>query len=196
MSSFDFFFDYRSPYSYLSYSQFSMLAGTARFMPFDIRDVMQRVGNVPTSVICKVKNQYVRADLQRWVAHYGVPLARHPRAADIDARRLLRATLAAGPADGAARANAAGALFHAMWRDAAALDSASDVAKVLTDAGLNGRAIERWIDDPATDAALDTCSALAADRGVFGAPTFFVASDMYFGNDRLDFLRQRLSTAP
>jgi len=196
MNPFDFFFDYRSPYAYLAHSQFATLAGTARFYPFDIRDVMQRVGNVPTSVVCQVKNQYVRADLQRWVGHYGVPLVRHPRALEIDARRLLRATLAAGPADGAARATAAGALFHALWRDAAALDSASDVAKVLTDAGLNGHAIERWIDNPATDAALDTCSELAAERGVFGAPTFFVGSDMYFGNDRLDFLRQRLNTAP
>jgi 2-hydroxychromene-2-carboxylate isomerase len=196
MNPFDFYFDYRSPYSYLAFTQLRGLVGTARFQPFDIRDVMQRVGNVPTSAICKVKNEYVRADLQRWAARYGVALVRHPRAAEIDARRLLRATLAVGPDDGAARASAAATLFHAMWRDAATLDTVTDVSRVLTDAGLDGRRIELLIDDPATDAALDACSARAAERGVFGAPTFVVGSDMYFGNDRLEFLRQRLSAAP
>ena len=194
MNSFDFYFDYRSPYSYLAHTQFPRLEGIPCFKPFDIRDVMQRVGNVPTSVVCTVKNQYVRADLQRWAEHYRVPVVRHPRAAEIDARRLMRATLGAGPADGAERAIATGALFHAMWRDASALNSASDVAKVLTDAGLDGRKIEPLIDDPATDAALDECSSLAASRGVFGAPTFIVGPDMYFGNDRLDFLRRKLGT--
>ena len=38
--------------------------------------------------------------------------------------------------------------------------------------------------------------ALAAEHGVFGAPTFVFGQDMYFGNDRLDFLRLRLATAP
>jgi 2-hydroxychromene-2-carboxylate isomerase len=51
MSTFDFYLDCCSLCSYLAFTQFPRLAGTARFQPCDIRDVMQRVGNVPTLVV-------------------------------------------------------------------------------------------------------------------------------------------------
>ncbi|AMM23756.1 2-hydroxychromene-2-carboxylate isomerase [Variovorax sp. PAMC 28711] len=196
MTPFDFYFDYRSPYSYLAFTQFRTLAGRARFKPFDIVDVMQRTGNVPTSVVCAAKNRYVRTDLLRWATHYQVRLVRHARAAHIDTRRLLRATLAAGLEREQGSAIAAEALFNAFWRDNTALEGVEDVAAVLAAAGLDGHALEGLMDDPATDSDLNTRSAEAAELGVFGAPSFVVGAAMYFGNDRLDFLRQHLASKP
>lgn len=193
MSLFDFYFDYRSPYSYLAFTQLGKLARTPRFVPFDLQDVMQRVGNVPTSVVCAPKNRYVRADLKRWASWYQVPFARHPRALELDGRRLLRATVAAGKAHGEpALVLAAGALYRARWCEAVPLDTAAEIAAALTSVGLDGRSIEPLIDDPATDQQLDANSTQAALAGVFGAPTFVLGSQMYFGNDRLDFLRRDL----
>lgn len=193
MNPFDFYFDYRSPYSYLAFTQFDKLARVPRFVPFDLQDVMKRVGNVPTSVVCAPKNRYVRADLKRWASWYGVPFERHPRALEIDGRRLLRATLAASTVNGErGLALAAGAIYRARWSVAVPLDTPSDIAAALTAAGLDGRSIEPLIDDPSSERLLDANSDQAERTGVFGAPTFVLGSDLYFGNDRLEFLRRQL----
>ena len=62
-------------------------------------------------------------------------------------------------------------------------------------AGVNAAAIKAAFDAAETETALDKACAEAAERGVFGAPTFFVGKDMFFGNDRLDFLREKLARA-
>src|SRR5437868_4561480 len=96
VSRIEFHFDYRSPYSYLAFTQLPGLGAEVSLHPFDIRDLMKRVENVPTSVVCAPKNRYIRADLARWARRYGVDFTRHPQVTTIDGRRLLRATLAAG----------------------------------------------------------------------------------------------------
>jgi len=105
---------------------------------------------------------------------------------------LLRATLAVSPEDGR---RAVAALFRARWGEPKPLATAADVAAVLARAGLDAAAIEPLVDSPEMDATLDETTAEAASRGVFGAPTFFVSDQMFFGNDRLDFLREALAKA-
>lgn len=193
MTRLTFYFDYLSPYAYLAHSQLGMMAGDIDYRPFDIRRLMPAVGNVPTSVVCKPKNRYVHADLQRWVAHYGVAFQRNPDIAEIDSRRLLRATLWAtarqpvGPV--------VTALFGAMWGDPKPLQTAEDVAEILRSAGVGAVEAAPEIDDPQWDAAVSVATDAAAHAGVFGAPTIFVGDDMFFGNDRLDFVRAALARA-
>lgn len=191
MATLDFYFDYRSPYSYLAHTQAAKLGVPVTYHPFDILKLMQEVGNVPTSIICKPKSRYLGADLGRWVALYGVPFQRHPRIAQIDARRLLRATLAAGESGRTPQAVAA--LFTAYWGVPAPLETAEEVGAVLAAAG--APVSPERLDDPALDAALDEATAAAAERGVFGAPAMFVGEEMFFGNDRLDFVRASLKRA-
>ena len=95
MATLDFYFDYRSPYAYLAQTQIRNLGVDIAWRPFEILQLMDKVGNVPTSIICKPKSRYLGADLARWVGLYKVPFQRHPKAGNIDGRRLLRATLAA-----------------------------------------------------------------------------------------------------
>lgn len=187
----EFFFDYRSPYSYLANTQLPGLDVEVAYRPFDILGLMNQVGNVPTSVICKPKSRYLGADLQRWVRIYGVPFQRHPEMAAIDARRLLRASLAGEELGQAAPAVAA--IFKAFWGVPAPLATTDDVVAVLADAGVSAPDLAARIDDPALDAALDKATAAAAERGVFGAPTMFVVDEMFFGNDRFDFVREALA---
>jgi 2-hydroxychromene-2-carboxylate isomerase len=63
---------------------------------------------------------------------------------------------------------------------------------VLADAGLDGAAIAALIDSPQIAAELEANTKEAAARGVFGAPTIFVGEAMFFGQDRLDFVREAL----
>src|SRR3546814_7427198 len=65
MRRFEFHFDFRSPYSYLALSQLPSLDAEILYRPFDVLSVMDRVGNVPTSVVCRPKGDYVKRDIDR-----------------------------------------------------------------------------------------------------------------------------------
>jgi len=185
-----FHFDYRSPYSYLALTQIADLNLTLH--PFDVIDVMKRVGNVPTTITCKVKGEYAGKDLARWTRRYAVPFSRNPAMREIDGRRLLRATLAIP--QGPDRRKAVEALFKAMWGEPAPLGSPAEIAALLGSAGIaSAAALADQMDSEALEAQLDAACAAAADRGVFGSPTFIAGDEMFFGNDRLDFLREALA---
>jgi 2-hydroxychromene-2-carboxylate isomerase len=193
VAALDFYFDYRSPYAYLAQTQVRKLGVDIAWRPFEILQLMDKVGNVPTSITCKPKGKYLGADLMRWVALYRVPFQRHPQAANIDPRRLLRATLAAaelGQAD-----VAVGAIFGAYWGHGSPLATPEDVVEVLRAAGVRAPDLVARIDAPDLDAALDAATDEAAARGVFGAPTMYVGGEMFFGNDRFDFVRASLGLA-
>jgi 2-hydroxychromene-2-carboxylate isomerase len=187
----EFWFDFRSPYSYLAHTQLAGLGAPVALKPMYVLQVMEIVGNTPTTITCEVKGRYARADLGRWAALYGVPLSGHPKMRALDGRRLMRAALAAieaGHGEAAVKA-----LFEAVWVNGAPLDSAEDVAALLAGAGF---AIEpAALDAPELDARLDAAAREAAERGVFGAPTFITGGQMFFGNDRLDFLKSHLKAA-
>lgn len=186
MTPVEFWFDFRSPYSYLAATQLGMIEAEIRFRPMQVLEVMKRVGNAPTTIQSAAKGRYARTDLQRWAALYGVGLAPHPNMRAIDADRLLTAALAADRAGLAARA--VPALFNAFWRDQTPLDTEADVRAVLQRAGA---AVEVF-DGAELRTALAAASQEAAEKGVFGAPTFIAGDAMFFGNDRLSFLRDHL----
>ncbi len=193
MAALDFYFDYRSPYAYLAQTQVRELGVDIAWRPFEILQLMDKVGNVPTSITCRPKGRYLGMDLMRWVALYRVPFQRHPQSGAIDARRLLRATLAAaelGQADAAVAA-----IFGAYWGTGAALATPSDVVAVLNAAGVDSPGLPSRIDDAELDQALDLATEEAVSRGVFGAPTMYAGDEMFFGNDRLDFVRASLGVA-
>lgn len=191
MAVIDYYFDYRSPYAYLAQTPLRQLGTDIIWRPFDIRQLMAEVGNVPTSLSCAAKGRYLVNDLQRWAALYGVPLQRHAQADALDGRRLLRATLAA---DRLGQAEAAiAAIFAAYWGGVnEPLATAADVVALLNKAGVIDPELLSHIEDPVLDAALDAATSAAAARGVFGAPTLFLEDEMFFGNDRFDFIRSRL----
>ena len=189
MRTVQFYFDYRSPYAYLAQSQIHDLS--VEWLPMDVLDVMKRVNNTPTTAICAVKRRYAGEDLIRWSRRYNVPFNRHPKANEIDDRRLLRATLLIAP--GLGRQTAVRALFHARWGEPASLATAAEVSAVLAAAGLDEQDIVERMEASDINATLDQFSAAAAARGVFGAPTFLLGEEMFFGNDRLEFLREALA---
>lgn len=117
------------------------------------------------------KNQYVQADLGRWAAQYGVPLARH-------------------------RQSAVAGIPHPRWKAPAPLTIATEISAVLARAGLGREPTRSMIDGPAMDERLENASEAAAARGDFGEPTIFVGDDVLFGNCRLHFVQDHRARAP
>jgi 2-hydroxychromene-2-carboxylate isomerase len=159
----------------------------------DVLAVMKQVGNTPTTVVCASKGKYAGADLARWSKRYGVPIRPRGDMMTIDARRLLRAVLVAE--DMGLAQETVGAVFAAFWATGAPLGTIDDLGRALDAAGLRLSNILAHVDDEGRDMALTEASREAGDRGVFGAPTFVADGQMFFGNDRLDFLREHLEAA-
>jgi 2-hydroxychromene-2-carboxylate isomerase len=151
--------------------------------------LMKLVGNRPTTVECEAKGRYARNDLARWAKRYGVGFARNPAMRGFDFSFLSCVTLAAiAEGSGAACVQT---IFGAVWNGADDLADKAMLSAVLDRAGLAGA---RLVEQAALQGGrLAECTQQAAARGVFGAPTIFVGDEMFFGNDRLDFVREALS---
>lgn len=187
-------FDYRSPYGYLANTRLPGLNHPVDYFAVDILAVMKQVGNQP-SPACPPKMKYSGIDAARWAALYQVPFAPNAglfqamRAGELDGALLVRAALAAQQLDVFDTLHPA--LFAAVWAGEDDLASASGrtafLRKLAVDADVWSLA-----DSPAIQEQLAAHNDQAVSRGVFGVPTFFCDDEMYFGNDRLDFVRAAL----
>jgi 2-hydroxychromene-2-carboxylate isomerase len=186
----DFFFDFVSPYSYLAHSQLSTLDADVVLRPMHVLSVMKAVGNTPTSVTCPPKGRYAGADLGRWAQRYQVAL-KAPDMRTLNNGACLRAVLAA--TSDSARAATTTALFNACWGEGKTLLTDEDAITVVAAAGIDTDGLAERMASRAVIDQLEANNAEAAERGVFGAPTFLVGKAMFFGNDRLDFLREHLA---
>ena len=184
------FYDFRSPYGYLAFTQLRDMDVAIRLRPMKILTVMEKVGNVPTTITCAAKGRYARADLGRWAARYGITL-NPSNMRDNDGDACSRAVLAAGsPAEAEAITLA---LYRACWSEGKTLATTDDILAVIAAAGLGLAPIAARIDAADVIARLDANTDEAAERGVFGSPSVFVGDTLFFGNDRLDFVREELA---
>src|SRR5271165_1611077 len=95
----EFYFDFVSPYTYMASTQIGRIAAAADaevvYTPFRILELMQIVGNRPTTIESKAKGKYAGADLGRWAARYGVKLQPNPKLRSFDHNQLRQAALVA-----------------------------------------------------------------------------------------------------
>jgi 2-hydroxychromene-2-carboxylate isomerase len=184
------FYDFRSPYSYLAFTQLRDLDVEIVLRPMQVLKVMEKVGNVPTTITCAAKGRYARHDLARWAKRYGITL-NPSNMRDNDGDACSRAVLAAASPTEASAVTLA--LYRACWSEGKILASTDDVLSAIAAAGLDSAGIEARINDPVVVERLEANTHEATERGVFGSPTMFVGDTMFFGNDRLDFVREELA---
>jgi 2-hydroxychromene-2-carboxylate isomerase len=193
----DFYFDFVSPYSYLACTVLPGVAAShnavIEYRPFTLIELMQKVGNRPTSIECQNKSIYVMLDLQRWARRYQVAFAPNPAWQRIDFAELGRGALVA--IDEGRGADYVAAIFRAVWGDATDVGQRPKLIEVLAQATLDGDRLLRRAASPEYVARLKERTAAAAERGVFGSPTMFVGKEMFFGNDRFDFMAHALAPA-
>jgi 2-hydroxychromene-2-carboxylate isomerase len=202
MTTVHFFFDYLSPYAYLANTQIRALAelgAQVEFRPVRIVEVMKRVNNQP-SPKCPPKARYSGIDAKRWAVRYGVPLGRNIElwsavaSGSFDPSILIRGALVAmelGVFD-AYHSEA----FRAVWSDPRDVVSAHGRAALLERAQIAQSTFWDRAMSPAIGERSGQDIQEAVDWGVFGVPTFFVREEMFFGNDRLDFVRDAISADP
>jgi 2-hydroxychromene-2-carboxylate isomerase len=188
----EFFYDYVSPFSYLADSQLAAVAKRTRaevvYRPFFLGGVMQATGNRPPATL-PARAAYMAKDIPRWVRRYGVPFTFNP-SFPINTLHAMRGALAAQE-QGAFPAYHA-ALFRAAWAEPRNLGDPAELRDVIAKAGLDAEAILARAGAEEVKERLKANTAEAVERGAFGAPTLFVDGEMFFGNDRLDFVEEAL----
>lgn len=189
----EFFFDFGSPTSYLAWTQLPRIAEAAGaqivWRPMLLGGVFKASGN-QSPISIPAKGRYMLQDLARFAGRYGVPLAFNPHF-PINTLQLMRG--AVGYLDSEQFQPYVQAVFEALWVRQQNLAKAEVVAAVLSAAGLDAAEFERLVGDEAVKQRLKDNTEEALKRGVFGAPTFFVGSQMFFGQDRLDFVAEALA---
>jgi len=189
----EFFFDVGSPASYLAWTQLPALAerhdADLVYRPMLLGGVFQATGNHSPATVA-AKGAYTRDDFQRFARRYGVTLNHNPYF-PINTLQLMRGAEALrGTQQFETYLNA---IFTAMWIDEQDMNQPDVVGRVLAAAGLDPAALMEQLGDPEVKQQLKETTEEAVRRGVFGAPTMFVDGEMFFGQDRLQFVEEKLA---
>jgi 2-hydroxychromene-2-carboxylate isomerase len=189
----EFYFDFGSPTAYLAHKRLGQLAAQypleVVYKPMLLGGVFKLTGNA-SPITIPAKGHYMMAhDLPRFARRYSVALNFNPYF-PINTLNLMRAAIAAERL-GCSQPFIE-TIYDAVWIQGQNMGDAEVVAAVLEKSGLDARALAELSQAPETKAALIANTEAAVARGVFGAPTFFIDDDMYFGQDRLDFIEEAL----
>jgi 2-hydroxychromene-2-carboxylate isomerase len=191
----EFYFDVGSPASYLAWTQLPALCRQAGadlvYQPMLLGGVFQATGNASPAAV-PPKGRYMTRDLDRFARRYGVPLGSNPHF-PINTLQLMRALCGTQLHDPLRFDALLRTVFQAMWVDVLDMNDPAVVAQVLAAGGFAPAGFLSMVNDPQVKAALKAKTEEAVQRGVFGAPTMFVAGEMFFGQDRLDFVREALA---
>jgi len=193
----DYYFTPVSPWTYLGHARFSAIAAkagaTVRPRPVDYGKIFPVSGGLPLKQRPAQRQAYRLMELRRWRDALGLPLNIEPKHFPVDAgvaSLMLTASLAQG---GEATMRLAGAMLHAVWVEERNLADRDTLIALAQSAGLDGRALLDAAHDTATAEAYARHTAEAIGLQVFGAPTYVYAGELFWGQDRLDFVERALA---
>jgi 2-hydroxychromene-2-carboxylate isomerase len=186
----EFYFDVGSPAAYLAWTQVPKLGGAVEYRPFLLGGVFQATGNKSPMEV-PAKGKYMLDDLGRFAQRYGVPFEHNPHF-PINTLMLMRGAVGLQMREPARMVPYVDAVYRAIWVEGRNMNDPAVVGAVLQGAGFDPQQLLALTADAQVKDRLKAVTQEAVARGVFGAPTFFVAGRMYWGQDRLDFVKEAL----
>lgn len=190
----DFYFDFGSPAAYLAHTQLPKISAETGaqivYKPMLLGGVFQATGNRPPIVVVP-KGSYVFTDFLRFAKRYGVPLVRNANF-PIITTTLMRGAVALQMKNDPRFADYMDVVYKAIWIDDANMNDPAVVGAVLTRNGFDAAALLAATQEQPVKDELKKLTEAAVARGIFGAPTMFVGDEMFWGQDRLDFVREAL----
>ncbi|MFW0759110.1 2-hydroxychromene-2-carboxylate isomerase [Pseudomonas sp. H11T01] len=191
----EFFFDLGSPSTYLAYTQLPKICAQTGsqliYQPMLLGGVFKATGNA-SPITIPAKGRYMLHDLERYAKRYDVPLNFNPHF-PVNTLLLMRAVTGMQLRHPERFLDFIDCLFRALWVDKRNLNDPATVAAVLMENGFEPTEILALTNDEEVKAALKDKTEQALQRGVFGAPSMFVDNQLFFGQDRLDFVLEALS---
>jgi len=185
-----------SPWTYLGHERFRAIAKAAdarvEVLPVDYGAIFPISGGLPLAKRAPQRQAYRLVELRRFSEALGLPLNLQPAFFPVDASpaaRLIVATeRAAGPS---AALTLAGAMMRAVWAEERHLAERETLAALLAENALAASLLAES-EEPEVQARFEANTQRAIAAGVFGAPSYVVDGEIFWGQDRLDFLERRL----
>lgn len=195
----DYYFTPVSPWAYLGHDRFAALVratgASVSVRPVDYGVVFPASGGLPLPKRAPQRQAYRLVELRRFSAHLGVPLEPQPKHFPVPAEAAAHLVLAARQQAGdLAALDLAGRLGRAVWAEGRNVADADTLRAIAQEAGLPDTVLAAAA-TPEVAQAYAACTQQALDAGVFGAPTYVVEGELFWGQDRLDFLARRLGAA-
>jgi len=192
----DYCFTPISPWSYLGHERFVAVAksrgAAVNVKPVDYGRIFPASGGLPLGKRAPQRQAYRLVELKRWREFLGVPLNLQPKFFPVSPEEASLAIIAAASAGGSEAAlKLTGALMRACWGEDQDISDAATLARIAAQcgAGLPATAEAR----AAAKASYDGFTQEAIDRQVFGAPSYVYNGEVYWGQDRIDFLDRALA---
>ena len=194
----DYYFAPQSPWAYLGHRRLTEIAArtgaTVRVMPIDLGGkVFPISGGLPLGQRAPQRQAYRLVELQRFSQLLNAPLNLKPKyfpvGGDDAARLIIAADLALGSASAM---QIAGAILAACWAQERNMADDKVLAELLQEQHLPATLLEQS-HSQAVQVRYETYTQAAIDAGVFGAPSYVVDGEIFWGQDRLDFVERALS---
>jgi carboxymethylenebutenolidase len=194
----DYFLAPQSPWTYLGHERFVRMAREAgaqvRVRPTDLGKIFPISGGLPLARRAPQRQAYRLVELRRFSGYLGLPLNLHPRFFPVSAGPAARLIIAVNEHDGAdAALKIAGAVLAAVWTQERDIANPGVLAELLQECGLPAARMAQ-AEEPAVQQRYEANTQAAIEAGVFGSPTYVIDGEIFWGQDRLDFVQRKLSS--
>ena len=193
-----YWFSTASPWTWLGSDRFAQLvrrAGAAvDVLPVDLSEVFAATGGTPFPKRSEARQSYRQLELARWSRRLGVPIKLEPRHYPVDRGPSSRLLIAARDA-GLDALGLSHAVLRAIWAEDQDIGDWATLQRLADDCGHDGPTLVRVAQLPQVEARYLENTRRAIEAQVFGSPTFVVDGERFWGQDRLDFLAERLGCA-
>lgn len=192
----DYYFTPASPWAYLGHQRFVDIAkrrgAHINVKPVDFGRIFPVSGGLPLAKRAPQRQSYRMMELKRWRAFLGIPLNLQPKFFPPDAAPASLLIIAADRKELGALA-LAGAIMRAVWAEDRNIADPETLKMIAREQGRDAALLAATAAEPETKALFDAYTQEAIDRGVFGAPTFAYGEELFWGQDRLEFVDRALA---
>jgi 2-hydroxychromene-2-carboxylate isomerase len=192
----DYYLSPSSPWAYLGHQRFIEIArrhgAEIALKPVDYGRIFPATGGLPLKQRAPARQAYRMMELRRWRSRLGVELVLEPKFTPVDAAPAARLIIAAmrERRDGLALA---AAIMRALWAEDRDIADKATLTAIATAQGHDPDRLLAVAADPATEATYTRYTEEALAAGVFGAPTYVYEGELFWGQDRLDFVDSALA---
>ena len=185
-----------SPFSYMGGERLAKLArengAVVNVRPIDLTKVFPATGGLPLKQRSLQRQAYRMAELRRWRDYLDIPLVLEPKFFPADANPASLMIIAARAQDLDAL-TLSQRIMRAVWVDELNIADPDTLVRMGEDIEMDGKDLMNRSHDPDITAEYEHDTQVAIERGVFGVPTYVIDDELFWGQDRLDFVARKLN---
>lgn len=194
----DYFFSVASPFTYMGHDRFEAMAkkhlAVVHYKPADFGKIFAATGGLPIKQRSPQRQAYRMMELRRWRDFLRLPMNVEPKFFPVDsapASHVVIAAIQAGQHPG----KLIGGFCRAVWEQERNIADPAEIKAITRSTGLDADKLIAMAQADSCKGILDANSEEGIRRGVFGAPSFIIKDEVFWGQDRLDFVERALARA-